>query len=322
MKKCSLYMFLFAVLSCVQGISQTNTFPTPSGNVGIMVNSTPTATLHVGGGSGNLHFGNNGLLIKFNSGDRALLELHDPNGQNRTVFQSLSDATYLVSLDLKPLLLQSEGGNVGVGTYTPGAKLDVNGNIKCTGFIIPTNASAGKVLTSDANGNATWQTASASSAWAFNGSTVSSLKSFGTVDNYDLPIITNNTERMRILAGGSVAIGTTSLPASDAKLAVNGYIYSKKVKVTQTGWPDYVFHTFYRLKPLSEVEQFIKLHHHLPEIPSAAEIEKDGVDIGENQAALLKKIEELTLYIITLNKEVESLKKEIRKNKKTNLPKL
>lgn len=315
MKKHRLYLILFSAFSYVQSIAQTNTFPS-SGNVGIMVNSTPTATMHIGSASGNLHYGNNGLLIKFSSGDRALMELHDPNGQNRTVLQSLSDATYLISLELKPLLLQSEGGNVGVGTRTPGEKLDVNGNIRCTGFVFPTNASAGKVLTSDASGNATWQTASASAAWAFNGSTVSSLKSFGTVDNYDLPVITNNTERMRILAGGGIVIGTNSLPASDAKLAVKGNIYSQKVKVTQSGWADYVFYKGYRLRPLSEVEQYIKLHKHLPEVPSALEVEKDGIDLGDNQTTLLKKIEELTLYVIDLNKKCEQQKMEIRLLKK------
>jgi hypothetical protein len=111
---------------------------------------------------------------------------------------------------------------------------------------------------------------------------------------------------------GNVGIGTSN---PQAKLAVNGDIYAKKVKVTQVGWADYVFSPFYRLRPLSEVELFIREHHHLPEVPSAAAVEKDGIDLGDNQAVLLKKIEELTLYIINLNKEVEALKKEIGQQK-------
>jgi hypothetical protein len=114
--------------------------------------------------------------------------------------------------------------------------------------------------------------------------------------------------RLYVTSNGNVGIGTTS---PQAKLAVNGDIYSKKVKVTQTGWPDYVFQSTYRLRPLSEIEQYIQQYHHLPEVPSAEEVEKNGLDLGENQAGLLQKIEELTLYIISLNKEVEALKKEI-----------
>lgn len=231
------------------------------------------------------------------------------------VFHTISGSDIASSDGIERMRISSDG-NVGIGTISPAEKLDVNGNVKVTGFVLATGASAGKVLTSDASGNATWQTASAA-GWVFNGSTVSSLKTFGTVDNYDLPIITNNTERMRILASGSVVIGTTSLPSSDAKLAVDGNIYSKKVKVTQTGWPDYVFHTTYRLRPLSELEKFIQQYHHLPEIPSAEEIEKDGLDVGAQQAMLLKKVEELTLYIISLNKEMKALKKDISQLKAT-----
>ena len=113
-------------------------------------------------------------------------------------------------------------------------------------------------------------------------------------------------------SGGNVGIGTST---PQAKLAVNGDIYAKKVKVTQTGWPDYVFQASYRLRPLSEVEQYINQHHHLPEITSAEEMEKNGLDLGENQAVVVMKIEELTLYIINLNKEVEALKKEIKQLK-------
>lgn len=117
-----------------------------------------------------------------------------------------------------------------------------------------------------------------------------------------------------IKATGYMLIGTTSLPAEDAKLAVDGNIYSKKVKVTQSGWADYVFNDRYRLRPLSEVEQYIQQHHHLPEVPSAAEVEKDGIDLGDNQATLLKKIEELTLYIIEQNKRLSALEKKLQVN--------
>ena len=120
------------------------------------------------------------------------------------------------------------------------------------------------------------------------------------------------TEAMRIMGNGNVGIGTTN---PQAKLAVDGEIYSRKVKVTQIGWSDYVFYTNYRLRPLSEVEQYIKQYHHLPEVPSAAEVEKNGLDVGDNQATLLKKIEELTLYVIEQNKKLDE---QIKKNNDQN----
>jgi hypothetical protein len=110
---------------------------------------------------------------------------------------------------------------------------------------------------------------------------------------------------------GSVGIGVTNTSDVNYKLFVETGIKTRKVKVTQTAWPDYVFHQQYKLPSLSEVESFIKINNHLPDVPSAEEIEKDGLNLGDNQATLLKKIEELTLYIIDLNKKSEEQNKKI-----------
>jgi hypothetical protein len=109
---------------------------------------------------------------------------------------------------------------------------------------------------------------------------------------------------------GNVGVGTD---APSEKLSVNGNVRAKKVIVTQNGWSDYVFNDDYKLKPLSEVEVFIKRNKHLPDIPSAKEVEEKGISVGDNQALLLKKIEELTLYVIELKKENQQHSQRIQK---------
>jgi hypothetical protein len=94
--------------------------------------------------------------------------------------------------------------------------------------------------------------------------------------------------------------------------AVNGEAIFTKAKVKDFGnWPDYVFNKDYQLPALAEVEKFIQQNKHLPGIPAAAEVQQKGLDLGDNQAALLKKIEELTLYIIEQNKKIEGLEKKL-----------
>ncbi|PWV56691.1 hypothetical protein [Chitinophaga sp. S165] len=102
---------------------------------------------------------------------------------------------------------------------------------------------------------------------------------------------------------GFVGIGTTD---PKARLAVNGDIYARAVKVTPDNWPDFVFESSYELPSLQELEQFITLHRHLPGIPSAKEVSEQGLDLGQNEARLLQKIEEMTLYLIEQNKKIAS----------------
>ncbi len=121
-----------------------------------------------------------------------------------------------------------------------------------------------------------------------------------------------------IFSNGKIAIGTTDMTKiGPYALAVNGEaIFNKaRVKLYST-WPDYVFHQNYQLPTLREVEHYIQKNKHLPGIPSAAEVEEEGIDLGNNQALLLKKIEELTLYLIQQQKEITALQKEIEQLKK------
>ena len=108
---------------------------------------------------------------------------------------------------------------------------------------------------------------------------------------------------------GNVGIGT---PSPSEKLSVNGTVLAKKVRVSNTGWPDYVFAPDYELRSLSQVEKFVKENQHLPEVPSAKEIETNGQDLGDIQATLLKKVEELTLYLIEQDKKNSSQEERLK----------
>ena len=111
---------------------------------------------------------------------------------------------------------------------------------------------------------------------------------------------------------GNVGIGTTN---PQAKLAVNGDVFAKKVKVTQASadWPDYVFELNYQLPSLRDVEKYILEHKHLPDVPSAAIVEKEGQDLGEMNKILMQKVEELTLYLIEQDKRIKDLEKALKR---------
>lgn len=111
-------------------------------------------------------------------------------------------------------------------------------------------------------------------------------------------------------ASDQIGINTNSVPAGYT-LAVKGKTITEEVKVRTYGnWPDYVFAADYNLSPLSTLENDIKALGHLPGVPSAEEVEKDGFNLGEMDAILLEKVEELTLYLIQVNKKVEQLETE------------
>ena len=140
----------------------------------------------------------------------------------------------------------------------------------------------------------------------------------GAGDYTPLKFETSGETRMTIFENGFVGVGVTGAPT--AEFTVGGKIHAREVKVNVSagGAPDYVFQENYYLRPLSEVSLFIDHNSHLPEVPPAVEMESNGIYLSEMNMLLLKKVEELTLYLIEqenkmkkLELQIETLRKKI-----------
>ncbi len=201
----------------------------------------------------------------------------------------------------------TNAGDVGIGTTTPSEKLEVNGNIKSTGAIIDNEDYAHSNIRLGHESNDRIY-ADNSVAESYGGGY------FFRVHNDD---VTNDyIDAMMIAKNGNIGIGTKK--TDDYKLAVAGStgIIAEKVTVKVEGqWPDYVFTNEYDLPTLKEVEKQIKENGHLQNIPSAKEVEENGVELGDISKNLLQKVEELTLYTIQQEKKLEQQNKEIEELK-------
>lgn len=213
---------------------------------------------------------------------------------------SYSDFALRVNGSGNDAFYMNTSGHVGIGTSSPDDLLHINGSGSGSGTI-----------------------GAAIRIGRLNGPRIVALQLSGDNDVQGLAFYTKSsalyadesTEAVRIDQNGRLGIGTTS---PSKKLEVNGSaiiqgnLESLKVKVTSTpgSFPDYVFKPNYELRSLSELDAFIKANGHLPNIPKAADVEANGQDLGLIQQKLLEKIEELTLYMIDLKKEIEVLKSE------------
>lgn len=115
---------------------------------------------------------------------------------------------------------------------------------------------------------------------------------------------------------GNIGLGTST---PHETLSVNGKIRAKEIKVEATNWPDYVFEEGYDVGKLEELESYIKVNKHLPDMPSAKEVESNGVDLGDLVKKLLKNQEELTLHILEQEKKISVLEKQLIKKQKTTI---
>ncbi|MDD5569684.1 MAG: hypothetical protein PHD97_00840 [Bacteroidales bacterium] len=283
-----------------------------TGNVGIG-NSTINSKLHIGNGSNglNIQLRDYGFLGITGSAQQVIIGYNVKStaaGDNTPIVANTSSTGYtaiklnggnggmtfytnsgnvnagdFVSGSLAKMIIDGSG-NVGIGTTTPAQKLEVNGAIKIG---TTTTASPGTIKWDGTNFmgyNGTSWLNFGSSVWTINGNN----------------IYNSNT--------GNVGIGTTN--PGTYKLAVVGSIHAYEV-VVETSWSDFVFEQNYKLRTLAEVEKYINEHKHLPDVPSASDVEKNGVNLGKTDAILLQKIEELTLYMIELKKENENLRQRI-----------
>jgi len=306
-------LYLFANLGLT---AQTNTFPA-SGNVGVGTTS-PTKKLEIHDnidgevsiGINNYNLGMNAITgirfgLKSTPYDMGTFIYHkasnntfyfsntgDPNSKFSFITRNAS-GNFINALNIGP------DGNVGIGTTSPSSKFHIN----------TTNPNS-ELLRLDNNGLRSTLFVNYSDGTYDNAGF--EFKKMSSVGQFKFSNL--NGDLMTIRSSGSVGIGTSS---PDAKLTVKGNIHTNEVKVDLLGAvaPDYVFENDYNLKPLNEVENYITKEKHLPNIPSAKNMEIDGILLKEFNLKLLEKIEELTLYTIQQEKkleQVELLKEEIK----------
>ena len=186
-------------------------------------------------------------------------------------------------------------GNVGIGTTNPFRKMQVNGALGwgATNAVLQTDQGASIELRGDGSPYIDF--------------------SNDSVSDYNVRLVLNRNNILEI--DGDVGIGTSN--ANGYKLAVGGNVIAEEIVVKlKENWPDYVFNKNYEKLEIKELERYILDNGHLPKIPNAENVSKEGMNIGEIQIKLLEKIEELTLYLIEQNKKLEKLENEYELLKK------
>jgi hypothetical protein len=290
---------LFTYITSVNCYGQSNTFPL-SGSVGIGTTS-PQSSLHITGtGHNYLRLDKStssyetGLV--FTLANSALFYLYSNDGTNALNIQASGLAG---EGDDSPrmqfpkantnIFMALSGGKVGIGTNNPQGRLTINqiGNEWDDGLRINRDASNYLTLLED--------------------HTDIRLKNWGSGG---IRLFTATQEAIHIKNSGEIGIGTTT---PDSKLTVKGTIHAEEVKVDlNVEGPDYVFEADYPLATLEDTKAYIEQNKHLPGIPSSDEMQQNGVNLLEMNMKLLEKVEELTLHLIEMNKQVNYLANENR----------
>jgi hypothetical protein len=324
MKK--IYLSLIAVLAVCQityaqwTTNSANTVTSTPNSVGIGTVS-PQGGLdinNVGGYWCSYNFGTN-LLIRGTTHHNSI-GIFDSTNANPWAVTNVAGALWFsqmpvlgdVTTNPTSRVTFAANGNVGIGTQYPISAFQVNdGCIKTSiGSALGANLNYGTSYIGfnaarDANNN--W---SVSSDGVHNGGGVMYNDIFGNI--YFSPIISSASN-----SASPQSLTDLNIKSNIAvKISNTGVLFAKQINVTLTGWPDYVFKKEYHLPSLSEVKTYIDKNHHLSEIPSAEQIEKDGLNLGEMNKLLLQKVEELTLYTISSDKRVREEAAVIEQQKK------
>ena len=255
---------------------------TTAGNLGIGT-TTPSSKLQVvGGGTSTVDLLVNGRIQTGDAYNLGGVWLNNPG----TMFVGQLGASKMGLYNAADWRLIVDGaGNVGIGTATPTSKLHVSNTGTVEMQVSTDVTSTSRSLVSFTRGSSGWNI----------GMNINQTNTNDLHFRFD-----GTTYPLTLQSGGNVGIGTTS---PDAKLSVKGQVHAQEVKVDLNGAvaPDYVFSKDYKLPSLEEIRSYIEKNNHLPEVPSAKEIEENGMNLGEMNLLLLKKVEELTLYIISQN---------------------
>ncbi len=311
------------------------------GNVGVGTNN-PTATFQINksGTIGGVWKPNNSFLtLNDNNGSSLLMDTNEIYGSNtlhigtRTgdiiKFRSITDTSHSDKVVIKA------DGKVGIGTNNPSAMLHVaqGSQLRKTAIGLTTASAENGWIRDEwltgSYGPAKWD--QNSKKWIRPGGTYNDIggivyqdegtyflrEKAGTKLEYTNGEFLNTAFMFAHIATGNVGIGTTD--TKGYKLGVKGKIAAEEVKVAlYNNWPDYVFEESYNLPTLQQVEAHISENGHLINIPSAAEVEENGILLGEMNAKLLEKIEELTLYTIAQEKQLKTQEEKIKNQESRN----
>jgi hypothetical protein len=299
------------------GIGTTN--PTSQLNIGTSTTNSPSTVAQFGK---SVASGEARVLSLVNSGggsnQSASLDFHNGGGWSPTgkiQVQQLGTDTksklnfFTYNNGLKNRMTINENGYVGIGTTTPSERLEVNGLIRIRQATNEDNNSPG--ITTVSNDDFLYDSQYINQyGFGFHGyndgtTTYTEPRNAYMSGHFGVDFFTGAKNRMRISRNGEVTIGTVNRQLGYI-LAVNGNIKAKEIKV-ETDWSDFVFKTNYKLSTLKEVEKHIKVKGHLKDIPSTKEVKENGILLGEMDAKLLQKIEELTLYTIDQEKRIDNL---------------